>query len=119
MLLSPTAGTLMAEDDDRDAQFSVVTPLGFRVRVTRAYWATIVAKHPDLATRLEEVKTALDQPDEIRRSRRDAHVLLFYRREGDRLRWVVAVAKRSDGEGFLITAYRTDAIKEGERVWPR
>ena len=24
-----------------------------------------------------------------------------------------------DGDGFLVTAYRTDAIKEGERLWPK
>ena len=28
-----------------------------------------------------------------------------------------AVAKRLNGEGFLITAYPTDAIKEGEQIW--
>jgi len=27
--------------------------------------------------------------------------------------WVVAVTKRLNGDGFLITAYQTDAIKEG------
>ena len=108
----------MTKDDDRDLLFSVGTPLGFRVRVTRAYWETIVAKHPELAARVEDVKTALGQPDEIRRSRRDAHVFLFYHAEGISRRWVVAVAKKSNAEGFLVTAYRTDAINEGERVWP-
>jgi hypothetical protein len=29
-----------------------------------------------------------------------------------------AVAKRLNGEGFLITAYVTDTIKEGEHLWP-
>jgi hypothetical protein len=32
-------------------------------------------------------------------------------------RWVVAVARRSNGDGFLITAYQTDVIKEGKTVW--
>ena len=32
-------------------------------------------------------------------------------------RWVVAVARRLNGDGFLITAYQTDAIKEGETLW--
>jgi hypothetical protein len=34
-------------------------------------------------------------------------------------RWVCAVAKRLNEDGFLITTYPTDAIKEGERIWPR
>jgi hypothetical protein len=31
-------------------------------------------------------------------------------------RWLCAVVKQLTGEGFLITAYPTDAIKEGERI---
>ena len=34
-------------------------------------------------------------------------------------RWICAVAKRLDGEGFLITTYPTEAIKEGEQVWSK
>ncbi len=44
------------------------------------------------------------------------HMYLFYRLERP-LRWLCAVAKRLNGEGFLITAYPTDAIKEGEQIW--
>jgi hypothetical protein len=29
------------------------------------------------------------------------------------------VAKRTDQDGFLITTYPTDAIKEGAEIWPR
>ena len=97
--------------------FEVPTPLGFTVRTTADYWQRLVAKHPELADRLEAVKTTLSQPDQVRHSRRDLTVLLFYRR-GVR-HWVVAVAKRADGTGFLVTAYQTDAIKEGEPIWPR
>jgi len=97
--------------------FSVQTPLGFAVRVSREHWTSIVTKHPDLADRTEDVKAALAEPDEVRRSKRDENVFLFYRQVAQR-RWVVAVAKRDDGVGLLITAYRTDAIKEGTRVWP-
>jgi hypothetical protein len=81
------------------------------------YWQRLVAKHLDLAERLEEVKSALRQPEQVRQSRRDPAVLLFYR-EGAR-HWVVAVAKRADDTGFLVTAYQTDAIKEGEPLWPK
>ncbi len=28
-----------------------------------------------------------------------------------------AVTRRLNDEGFLITAYQTDAIKEGESIW--
>ena len=42
----------------------------------------------------------------------------FLRGGGD-VRWVCAVAKQTEDLGFLITAYPTDAIKEGNRLWPK
>jgi len=106
------------KDESADL-FAVQTPLGFTVRVSVRYWATIVGKHPDLADRLEDVRSTLREPEEVRQSRRDPAVLLFYRADVRRGRWVVAVAKHRDGDGFLVTAYRTDAVKEGDRVWPK
>jgi hypothetical protein len=101
-----------------DVLFEVSTPLGFSVRVTRTRWELITTiKHPVMANRESSVRLALERPDEIRQSRTDAEVLLFYRSEGTR-RWVCAVAKRACDQAFLVTAYPTDAIKEGMRVWP-
>ena len=105
--------------DDDAILFKVLTPLGFWVHVTRAYWQLITTiKHPVMAGREADTQDTLRHPDEIRSSRRDPQVYLFYKSQHIE-RWVCAVAKRSDGEGFLITAYPTDSIKEGERIWPR
>ncbi|MGA9996933.1 MAG: hypothetical protein WBP93_16055 [Pyrinomonadaceae bacterium] len=102
-----------------DLFFEVATPLGFRVRVTRNYWELIVTvKHPVMRGREADVRNALREPDEIRRSRNDRAVHLFYRIERPK-RWICAVAKRLDGDGFLITTFPTDAIKEGERIWSK
>jgi len=100
-----------------DLLFDVLTPLGFRVRVTRTYWELIITvKHPVMAGREGDVQETLSNPDEVRQSRGDPNVYLFYKPE--RIgRWVCAVAKRPDGDGYLITAYPTDAIKEGVRIW--
>lgn len=64
------------------------------------------------------VKETLEAPTQIRLSRSNASVYLFYRQERAG-KWICAVAKRLSGEGFLITAYPTKAIKEGVRVWPK
>jgi hypothetical protein len=64
------------------------------------------------------VRLALESPDEVRQSRSDGDVLLFCKAEATR-RWVCGVAKRDRDRRFLVTAYPTDAIKEGIRVWPR
>ena len=104
--------------DEQAMILEVVTPLGFTVRVTKAYWEIIsTLKHPVMQGHLEEVREALATPDEIRLSKSDGQVYLFYktRRPG---RWVCAVSRRTGSDGFLITAYPTDAIKEGEHLWP-
>jgi hypothetical protein len=99
--------------------FEVFTPLGFRVRTTSSYWELIVnVKHPAMYGREGDVEEALEYPDEIRRSRSDPDVYLFYRLERPD-RWICVVVKRLDGDGFVITAYPTDTIKEGQRVWTR
>jgi len=33
--------------------------------------------------------------------------------------WTVAVARRLNGEGFLITCYLTAVIKKGTEIWKR
>lgn len=99
-----------------EALFEVMTPLNFSVRTSLAYWQRILTKHPDLVDCLEDIKATLQNPTEIRCSQRDQSVFLFYSFVRVK-RWVVAVARQLNGDGFLITAYRTDAIKEGEQVW--
>jgi hypothetical protein len=99
--------------------FQVRTPLDFSVRVTHSYWEYIATiKHPVMAGREDDVKDTLQNPTEIRVSRSDSNVYLFYKPEKIG-RWVCAVAKRLNGEGFLITTYPTDAIKEGMKIWPK
>lgn len=108
----------MEPSEARDLLFEIRTPLGFTVRCTRTYWNFIATqKHPVLAGQDDEVRRALSEPQEVRRSRRDPDLYLFYR--GARPRWVCAVARRENGTGFLVTAYPTDAIKAGETVWTR
>lgn len=58
-------------------KFEIVTPLGFTVRTSEGYWQRLMGKHPDLEDLEELVTLALASPDEIRRSSRDAGVLLI------------------------------------------
>jgi hypothetical protein len=75
-------------------------------------------KHPSMKECEQEVRRTLQMPDEVHQSRRDPAVYLFYRMERPK-RWICAVAKRLDEEGFLITTYLRDAIKEGELIWSK
>lgn len=96
------------------------TPLGWTVEIGRAQWKRIsTIKHRSMAGREADVRQVLREPKIVRQSRKDDDVYLFYRGERPG-RWICAVAKRVDEEtGFLITAYVTDAIKQGELIWPR
>jgi hypothetical protein len=106
-------------EPDPELLFEVLTPLGFRVRVTRERWNLITtAKHPVMVGQESIVKATLENPEQVRQSRSDPQVLLFYQAERTR-RWVCAVAKQTEDHGFLVTAYPTDAIKEGTQVWPK
>ncbi len=104
-------------DDPAGLLFEALTPLGFRVRVTRAYWDLIVTiKHPAMVEREADVRRTLQNPDSVRQSRSDPAVHLFYRFDRPQ-RWVCAVTKRLNGEGFLITAYPTlEPAKEAVRL---
>ncbi|MFZ5785889.1 MAG: DUF4258 domain-containing protein [Acidobacteriota bacterium] len=73
-------------------------------------------KHPVMRGREEQVQAALRAPSEIRQSRKDPSVQLHY--GSDPPYHVCVVVKCLGEEGFIVTAYRTDQIKEGERLWP-
>jgi hypothetical protein len=105
-------------DENPNLLFDAATPLGFSVRVGTRHWDVVTTiKHPVMLGKDEAVREVLEKPEEVRQSRSDPNVYLFYRLEGPD-RWTCAVAKRLNGDGFLITAYPTDAIKEGTTVWP-
>ncbi len=108
----------MAENS-AELLLDVFTPLGFRVRLTPTVWKVIRDfKHPVMTGREQDIADVLTEPAEIRRSRSDQDVYLFYRLEQPG-RWLCVVAKRLDGDGFVITCYPTDAIKIGEQVWTK
>lgn len=102
-----------------EADFKITTPLGWEVRFSAARWRIISEiKHPVIAPFREEIIATLSNPDEIRQSKQDAEVFLFYKSYKEK-RWFCAVARGAEPIGFLITAYQTSAIKTGDRIWPK
>lgn len=109
----------MTDNEPDRLFFTVQTPLNCSIRVTVAYWHIITQiKHPIMNGQEAVVQATLSQPDEIRRSRSDPSVYLFYKLQSEK-RWLCAVIRQLNGEGFLITTYPTDAIKEGETIWQK
>lgn len=102
---------------DGDEYFKVKTPLSVTIRTTRDYWQRIVTtKHPSIAKYEEKVKEALKDPDEIRLSTQDPRVYLYYKNIGKVSVCVVTDHVGRD-DGYIITTYLTDRIKEGEQIY--
>jgi hypothetical protein len=95
--------------------FDLTTPLGFRVHTTLEYWNKLIIKHPEIEDKLQEVINTLENPAEIRKSKRDKLILLFYSVSGRYL--LCVVSKRIKDDAFLVTAYITNKVKEGEVLW--
>lgn len=102
----------------KEIYFEAETPLKKKIRTTGGYWEFIVkVKHPIMRDKEEEVIQTLKEPDFIRQSRKDPNVYLYYREVGDK--FICVVCRHLNGDGFIITTYITDRVKEGEEVWRR
>jgi len=101
-----------------EIMFEILSRLGKKVRVTKEYWNRIIkVKHPNMKGRELSVVKTLTAPTEIRQSKSDSSVFLYYRPE-DKY-YTAVVVKHLNGEAFVITTYITDRIKEGKQVWKR
>src|SRR5687768_11959767 len=101
-----------------DIYFEACCRLGKLIRTSKAHWLLItVRKHPEIVGLEDEVIRTLVDPDVIRMSQDDGSVFLYYR--AYRRYYLVVVCRHLNGEGFIITSYLTDRIKEGDAVWPR
>lgn len=63
-----------------------------------------------------EVKNALKDPDEVRRSKQDPRVHLYYKSIG-KVSICVVADHQDRKEAYIITKYLTDRIKEGEQIY--
>ena len=93
---------------------------GRDVRLTDERLAHILERAEMRGMEKEIIRT-LQSPTEVRISRGDATVRLFYEfysrtAVGDK--WLCVVVKYLADDAFVITAYLTDKLKPGERIWP-
>lgn len=95
----------------------VRSALGKIIRTTEEYYRRIcTVKHPELHEPIEEVLKTFTHPTEIRFAEQD--IFLYYRRLNQHA--LVAVARHLNGDGFLVTAYKTTKKKrKGKFVWPK
>ena len=107
-------------NESEELLFEEITPLGFKVSVTKSYWEYIITtKHPHINGMESDVIVTLKNPDFIRQSRVDRDVYLFYREiEYNNKNYHMCVVTNKI-KRFIITAYITDRIKEGVQIWKK
>ncbi|MDY6769930.1 MAG: PBECR2 nuclease fold domain-containing protein [Candidatus Nanohaloarchaea archaeon] len=92
--------------------FAATDPLGNRIVLTRERW-NHAWRHEIRG--IEKVKRCIQNPDEIRKSRQDSAVHLYYQELGDRYLCAVVQVEA----GFIITAYEPKDRKTGEIIWTK
>jgi hypothetical protein len=97
----------------------VTTPLEYRVVLTRDRWREIVRfKHPAVAQYKDRMRECLEDPDVIRASAKVPDVHIYYLRIGGLFLCVVCAP--GDGDRyFVVTAYLTKRLKQGDDLWTR
>jgi hypothetical protein len=94
---------------------------GRPVRITDERLAHI-ASHLEMLGLEQEIERVLQTPCEVRVSRSDDSVRLFYEFYAETKvggKWLCVVVKYLPDDAFVVTAYLTDKLKAGETVWAK
>jgi hypothetical protein len=80
-----------------------------------------VLEHPEMRGLENAIEATLLRPERVIQSFSDPQAKLYYRfymgtRVGDKL--LCVVVRMKDEDAFVITAYLTDKVKKGVKLWP-
>jgi hypothetical protein len=94
---------------------------GREVRLTDEHRGHIL-EHPEMANLEGALEETLRQPQFVVESLTDPAADLSYRyylgtKVGDK--WLCVVVKYAVNDAFVVTAYLTDKLKKGKRLWPK
>ena len=94
---------------------------GLAIRLTDERRAHIF-EHPEMVGMEAGIEETLAHPEHVAESFSDREARLYYRfylgkRVGDK--YLCVVVKVAGTDAFVITAYLTDKIKRGVRLWPK
>lgn len=92
------------------------------VRLTEERQAHVQIAHPEMTDSVSRLAETLAEPDMIVRSIQDDAVELFYKHYPSTpvtSKFLCIVIKERPDDCFVVTAYYTDTIKRGERLWDK
>jgi hypothetical protein len=93
---------------------------GLAIRLTDERRSHIL-EHPEMREMELAIEETLLHPERVVQSLSDPDVRLYYRfyfRTVVGGKFLCVVVKIGEAGAFVLTAYLTDRIKEGERLWP-
>jgi hypothetical protein len=93
---------------------------GLEVRLTDERREHIL-EHPEMRGSEAAIGVTLAYPERVLESLFDSGIRLYYRFYGDTVvgaKHLCVVVKTREEDAFILTAYLTDSIKRGWRLWP-
>ncbi len=92
---------------------------GTEIRLTDERRAHLLER-PEMSDMETSIEETLLEPQHVVRSRSDQEVHLYYRHYSETRvddKFLCVVVKVQTEDAFVITAYLTDKVKEGESLW--
>ena len=81
-----------------------------------------IFEHAEMTGREAAIAETLAAPGHVIESLSDSEIWLYYRSYKRTLvgdKYLCVVVKVTSGDAFVVTAYLTDSVKRGRRLWPR
>ena len=90
------------------------------IKFTDKRWNHIIQEHPEVEPYKNRLSKVLENPDLVKRSKRQKDTFLYYRYYNDIYKGKhLLVVARTKHNSILLTCYITDKIKKGELIWKK
>lgn len=97
--------------------FEAVSKLNKKIRLTQVQWAHIRHEHPELDDQTKKIISAIEAPDFIYYSPKEDnyHYYKYFEHTPVTEKYLLAVVKHFNKEGFVITAFFMTKIKKKQK----
>jgi len=101
--------------------FTVIDQFHHKIRLTDERFKHILER-PEMISAESQIKETILVPEIIKESKHDVKVQIYYgpyEKTPVTKKYLAVIVKILNHEGFVITSYYTDKIKEGKTLWKR
>ncbi len=98
--------------------FEISDVFGQKITLSAERWNHIVLRHPEVKGLLHEIEATMASPQYIVRSPKAKYVYLYHRKF-KKLQDAYMVIVYHTTKQFVVTAYTSDTIKNGELLWKK